>query len=147
MITWQAILDFARQGSPTPPHRVELSEEAWREKLSPEVFRVTRLHGTEKPYSGEFCESQAPGQYQCACCGTPLFDSTEKFESGSGWPSFDQPVSFDAIQYRNDTSHNMQRVEVLCNVCDAHLGHVFPDGPTASGLRYCINSVALTKSK
>ena len=147
MIDWTQILDFAQNGNPSPSHRLELSEDAWRDKLSEQVFLVTRQHGTERPFSGEFCESHEAGRYLCACCGNPLFDSGEKFESGTGWPSFDQPAAANAIQYRQDSSHNMQRIEALCNVCDAHLGHVFPDGPTASGLRYCINSVALTKNK
>lgn len=146
MITWNQILEFTSQGNPTPPRRVELSDDEWRDKLSNDVFRVTRLHGTERPFSGQFCESHQPGRYLCACCDNPLFDSGEKFDSGTGWPSFDQPVSPNAIQYRQDRSLNMQRVEVLCNVCDAHLGHVFPDGPKPSGLRYCINSTALTQN-
>jgi peptide-methionine (R)-S-oxide reductase len=107
---------------------------------------VARLKGTERPFSSEMCSLFEPGKYRCVCCGELLFDSGEKFESGSGWPSFTQPLAPEAIAYHGDGSHGMMRVEVTCNSCDAHLGHVFPDGPKPSGLRYCINAVAIEKA-
>ncbi|MCB1638606.1 MAG: peptide-methionine (R)-S-oxide reductase MsrB, partial [Thiothrix sp.] len=104
-------------------------------------------HGTERPFSSAMCGLFEPGQYACVCCGSLLFDATEKFDSGTGWPSFTQPVRENAIAYHSDNSHGMRRVETLCNACDAHLGHVFPDGPAPGGLRYCMNAVALKKVK
>ncbi|KPK07544.1 MAG: peptide methionine sulfoxide reductase MsrB [Gemmatimonas sp. SG8_28] len=146
MLQWVDIFAFARTGNPEPPRRVELTEAEWRARLSPAEYRVTRGKGTEPPFSSEMCSLFEPGRYACVCCGTTLFDANEKFESGTGWPSFTQPVGPDVVAYRLDASHGMQRVETVCNVCDAHLGHVFPDGPLPSGLRYCINAVALRKS-
>lgn len=143
MIDWQKIHKKTVNGNPDPPRRVAKSEAEWREVLTDEQFRVTREKGTEQPHSGQYCESHKPGRYACVCCGTELFDSTEKFESGSGWPSFTEPVQDNAIRYEVDKSLGMNRIEVLCNVCDAHLGHVFPDGPEPTGLRYCINSASL----
>ncbi len=145
MLNWNDVLRFASEGNPEPDRRVEKTEEEWRAILSPEQFRVTRLKGTERPFSGEFCELFEPGRYACVCCGTELFDSNEKFKSSSGWPSFTQPIKENAIKYLQDNSHGMRRIEVLCNTCDAHQGHIFPDGPPPSGLRFCINSVALKK--
>lgn len=136
-------MSYAGNGSPEPPRRVEKSEEEWKQQLSVEQYRVTRQHGTERAFSGEYCEAHEPGLYACVCCGTELFNSAEKFESHSGWPSFTEPVQDNVIRYVEDRSHGMHRIEVLCNVCAAHLGHVFPDGPEPTGLRYCINSVAL----
>lgn len=143
MIDWQEIHKKTVNGSPKPPKRVEKGEAEWEEQLTEDQFRVTRKKGTEKPYSGEYCEAHQPGLYACVCCGTELFDSTEKFESGSGWPSFTEPVKDNVVRYEEDQSLGMNRIEVLCNVCDAHLGHVFPDGPDPTGLRYCINSASL----
>ena len=116
----------------------------WQALLSPEAYYVARQHGTERAFSGEYANFKGDGVYTCICCGTPLFDSSAKFDSGTGWPSYDQPVTPDAIRENRDTTHGMIRVEVLCSACDAHLGHVFPDGPKTTGLRYCINSVCLS---
>lgn len=145
MINWNSIISYVNKGNPEPERKVVRSEQEWKELLTEEQFHVTRKHGTERPFSGEFCAAHEPGLYACVCCGTELFDSTEKFESGTGWPSFTQPVKENAIKYIKDTAYGMVRVEVRCNVCDAHLGHVFPDGPPPSGLRYCINSASLQK--
>ncbi|NGP89444.1 peptide-methionine (R)-S-oxide reductase MsrB [Fodinibius halophilus] len=143
MIDWKQVNEYAGKQNPEPPRRVEKSEEEWKEELTPTQFRVTRKHGTERAGTGEYCEAQQPGLYACVCCGTELFDSSGKFKSGSGWPSFAKPVQGNAIRYVEDLSHGMHRIEVLCNVCDAHLGHVFPDGPQPTGLRYCVNSASL----
>ena len=123
------------------------SEKEWKEILSEEEYYVTRQKGTEPPHSGELCSIYDEGQYNCVCCDTPLFDSTIKFDSSSGWPSFTQPIKENAIKYEKDVSFGMVRVEVMCNTCDAHLGHIFPDGPEPSGLRYCINSESMTLVK
>ena len=135
------------KNNPAAPRRVEKTNEEWKRLLTPEQYQVTRLHGTERPFSGEYCEAYSPGIYNCLCCGTELFDSTVKFDSGTGWPSFTGPVMDNVVKYKPDTSDGMQGVEVLCNVCDAHLGHVFPDGPPPTGLRFCINSVSLKKEE
>jgi peptide-methionine (R)-S-oxide reductase len=145
MITWNSIIETARNGNPAPPHRVEKSASEWQAQLDPMAYHVTREHGTERPFSDPMCSLFEPGQYACVCCSTHLFDASDKFESGTGWPSFGAPVTEDVIAYHADHSHGMVRVETLCNVCDAHLGHVFPDGPAPTGLRYCINAVALQK--
>jgi peptide-methionine (R)-S-oxide reductase len=147
MIKWSDVIHFTNKGNPIPDKRVEKTEEEWRQLLTPEEFHVARLKGTERSFSSELCSLFDPGIYECKCCGTLLFDASEKFESGTGWPSFTQPLKENAIAYHADKSYGMIRVEVVCNTCDAHLGHVFPDGPEPSGLRYCINALSLTKTK
>lgn len=126
----------------TNPH----DEAYWRQKLSPDQYHVLREGGTERPFTGEHLNTHAPGMFACAACGAQLFASETKFESGSGWPSFDQALP-GAIAYIRDTSHGMVRTEVRCASCGSHLGHVFDDGPTATGKRYCINSVCLSHEK
>lgn len=124
--------------------KVEKSEEQWRRELTPEQYRVLREKGTEAPFSGEYDELFEPGTYRCAGCGTELFASEAKYDSGCGWPAFSAPAGEDAVEDETDVSHGMIRTEVLCASCGGHLGHVFPDGPQPTGLRYCINSAALT---
>ncbi|MCG8373161.1 MAG: peptide-methionine (R)-S-oxide reductase MsrB [Balneolales bacterium] len=145
MLKWIDILKFAQNGNPEPDQRVEKTPEEWKTLLTDEQYAITRLKGTERPFSSELCSRFEPGEYACICCGTLLFDSNTKFESHTGWPSFTQPVKENAVAYEADYSHGMTRVEILCNTCDAHLGHVFPDGPGPSGLRYCTNAVSLRK--
>ncbi len=147
MLTWNDIQKMAKNGVPAPEKRVEKTEEEWRNELTEEQFFITRKKGTERPGSSDMCYNFEPGLYTCVCCGTELFDGNEKFESGSGWPSFTQPVRNNAVKYELDTSHGMIRIEALCNTCDAHLGHVFPDGPAPSGLRYCLNAASLQKAE
>ena len=149
MINWNDVIKYTNQGSPVPEKRVEKTEEEWKKLLSPEQFRISRLKGTEMAGSGALCSAHDAGKYSCICCDTELFDSTIKYESGSGWPSFTQPITEKAIKYHKDSSMGMVRVEVMCNTCDGHLGHVFPDGPAPSGLRYCVNSesIQLIKQK
>lgn len=143
MLTWKDVIHYTVSGNPVPVKRVEKSEAEWKEILTPSQFRITRQKGTESPHSGALCSIYEAGKYACICCSTPLFDSTIKFDSGTGWPSFTQPIKENAIQYNKDSSFGMVRVEVMCNTCDAHLGHVFPDGPEPGGLRYCINSESM----
>ena len=142
---WQDVLHWANN-NPIPPNRVEKSEAQWQSLLSAEQFYVTRQKGTERAFSSNMCSLFEPGLYHCACCDTLLFDAQNKFESHSGWPSFTAPVADGVLAYHADGTHGMQRIETTCNVCDAHLGHVFPDGPAPSGLRYCMNALALKKS-
>ena len=123
--------------------KVERSEEEWAQALTPAQYEVLRRKGTEPPNSGEFTYNKATGTYVCAGCGAPLFSSDTKFESGSGWPSFYEPAVAEAVDTHEDLSHGMRRIEVTCARCGGHLGHVFPDGPNPTGLRYCINSLAL----
>lgn len=123
--------------------KVEKTEAEWKQALSEDQFAVCRLAGTERAFTGKYWNHKAKGIYTCACCHTPLFESVTKYDSGSGWPSFFQPLGEEVIREKRDSSHGMVRTEVLCAACDAHLGHVFPDGPPPTGLRYCINSVSL----
>ena len=137
----------ARSGAETaekkPMEKIVKTDAEWRALLTPEQYRITRRQGTERACSGAFFDHHAPGTYACVCCGLPLFSSDAKFESGTGWPSYFRPIAPDRVVLREDRSLGLVRAEVLCARCDAHLGHVFEDGPRPTGLRYCINSVAL----
>ncbi|WP_343344644.1 peptide-methionine (R)-S-oxide reductase MsrB [Sphingomicrobium sp. XHP0239] len=120
-----------------------LTDAEWRERLSPEQYRILREAGTEPPFSGALNDEKRPGEFRCAACGELLFQSNDKFESGSGWPSFTAPASSETVEEHADLTHGMKRVEIRCSSCDSHLGHVFPDGPGPTGLRYCVNSASL----
>jgi peptide-methionine (R)-S-oxide reductase len=126
--------------------KFDKSDEEWRRSLSPEAYQVLREGGTERAFSGAYCDDHAPGTFLCGGCGAELFDSDAKFDSGSGWPSFTAPISANRIEERVDASHGMVRTEIRCARCGGHLGHVFPDGPAPTGRRFCVNSAALQKS-
>ena len=145
MLTWKDVLKFASEGNPDPVKKVAKTEAEWRKQLNEEEYWVTREAGTERAFSSELCAIFEPGIYACRCCDTLLFDASEKFDSKTGWPSFSQPIKENAIAYHLDGEHGMTRIETTCNTCDAHLGHVFPDGPRVGGLRYCMNAIALRK--
>jgi len=127
----------------TPRPKVTKTEAEWRELLTPEEFHVMRQKGTERAFTGALLDNKDTGVYTCGACGAPLFTSDKKYDSGSGWPSFWLPISPEAIEAREDNDHGMRRIEVTCAACGAHLGHVFPDGPRPTGMRYCINSASL----
>ena len=128
----------------TPSNPVERSAEEWKQSLTPEQFQVARCGGTERAFTGAYWNNKSTGMYHCVCCGAPLFSSETKFDSGTGWPSFWDGAARDAITTHRDVSHGMVRTEIRCSRCDAHLGHVFEDGPAPTGLRYCVNSASLT---
>jgi peptide-methionine (R)-S-oxide reductase len=125
------------------PDKIRKTDAEWRLQMTPEQFRVARQKGTERPFSGEYWDNTAAGTYRCVGCGTPLFESSTKFDAGCGWPSFYRPVAEENVAEQTDTAFGMQRTEVVCAACEAHLGHVFEDGPEPTGLRYCMNSVSL----
>ncbi len=147
VLTWKEVMALARNGNKKPDRRVEKSDAEWKKYLTEEQYHVMRKKGTERPFSTEMCSRFEPGIYACAGCGTPLFDSATKYQSGTGWPSFSLPLKDNVVSYILDNSFGMTRIETTCSTCDSHLGHVFPDGPEPSGLRYCINAASLKKTE
>lgn len=145
MLTWKDIENFVINGNPAADLRLVKTAAQWRALLPDDVYDVTRNAGTERAFSSPMCTHFEAGVYACACCDTLLFDSTEKFDSGTGWPSFTQPIKPNTVAYFSDDSISRMRVEITCNICDAHLGHVFPDGPEPSKLRYCVNALSLKR--
>ncbi|MBT9392714.1 peptide-methionine (R)-S-oxide reductase MsrB [Hymenobacter sp. NST-14] len=145
-LRWSDVLTYAKYGNPDPARRLLLSEAEWAARLLPAQFQVLRQARTEPPYRNAYCRSYEPGRYACAGCGQVLFDSAAKYHAISGWPSFTQPATRGALRFHFDDSHHMQRVEVRCNVCEGHLGHVSADGPAPAGLRFCINSASLRQA-
>ena len=135
--------EHAAKKAAQPAEKIQKSDAEWRQQLSDEEYEVTRKKGTERAFTGKYWNTQKHGTFQCVCCGEPLFDSATKFDSGTGWPSFYQPIDESKVELETDESYGMVRTEVMCRRCEAHLGHVFPDGPKPTGLRFCINSAAL----
>jgi len=147
VLTWKEVMALAKNGNRKPNRRVEKTDDEWKKLLTEDQYYVMRKKGTERPFSTEMCSRFEPGIYACAGCSTPLFDSATKYQSGTGWPSFALPLKENVVSYILDNSFGMTRVETVCSTCDAHLGHVFPDGPEPSGLRFCINAASLKKTE
>lgn len=144
-MNWENVILEANKKRGISDLDIVKSDAEWKQILTPEVYHITRKKGTERPFSNQMCNSFESGEYECVCCGTTLFDAEEKFESGTGWPSFTKPVDDNAIVYVEDNSFGHQRIEVCCKACDSHLGHVFPDGPLPTRLRFCVNALSLKK--